>query len=612
MISIVNWILNLVWPKRFGSVIYVRRTLGTKGFRIHLLALSTAFFAVLAGIFAAGLPTYSLPFICWTVAILFAGSIFGAMWLPLIILAGILALAGGLAALHPEAPQVFVNYCSGYLVGALLGILYNDLVYLHQRFFRRTASRIVYAYDTERSLNFIMSPKIKEVMHAVPPADRDKYFQPDPDEPDKMIKKIDTWLYDFQPDHEPPYPFTVAIIANPIFREKVEDGYREMVDPISEDRELFMRSAERALQSLSQNHVVGAPEIWSKIRIVTVFHKLVPEERWEDVGMAQSYEAGLYEISGYEGEGNIAIDGVSTDDLIDAAAHARDRYLYMLNAASKEFPTSTGANGEDLDPEQLCRETDMLIILSAVPKYKRATAQFANWYEDDTMRPLQPDMNGEEFELEKVRLPEKCEDPVHAFYFHNPGRMAVNVLEASFRTYIHEFGHAISDVDNGVIVDEYYDRFFIDNLPDKPSLNIRWFDVNRFSRKVDKDTGRILQPIPREFSEYRLKLAAKKEPKTAFQSDIDHPSGKENWLGFFPARDNLDANCIMDRTGVRNRFDGLLSKFIYDRLWVKVNRMKRAAASRKTAASSNAKNRSTTTDKSSKSKRKGVDKDASL
>ena len=602
MISIVNWILNLIWRSRFGPVIFIRRTLGTKGFRIHLLGLSVAAMIAWMVILIQGISTMALTFVAVTTAIVFLASLYGALWLPLVALAILGYFAGFLPAIHPYAEIVVGNYLAGYVAGVLLGLFYNDLIYLHARIFRRNSSRIVFATRRDRSLNFIKSPLIHEITHTIPQADQHKYFVNDLAQSGKMKMKPDTWLYDFEPDHNPPHPFTIAIVANPIFRERVGDSFQEAIDPIIEDRDLFLRSAERVLQSLSSNAVVGAPEIWSKIRIVTVSHKQVAGESWEDIGMAQSFEAGLHEISGYAGDTAPTIDGATVEDLIDPAADARDRYLYMLKAAEGDFPPPANAGSDALDPDQLCRETDMLIILSAVPKYIRATAQFGNWYEDVNDRPASPDMKGEEFELDIANLPAKCEDPVHAFYFHNPGRMAVNVLEAGFRTYIHEFGHAISDVDNGVVVDEYYDRFSVAGVPDRPGQNERWFAVNRDERRTDRASGRILQPIRREFSEYRLKLKEQKEPKTRFVSDTDHPSSQENWLGFFPGRDDVNANCIMDRTGARNRFDALLSKFIYDRLWVKANRMQSAPAAKTASAAG----------KKSKSSKKGVDKDATV
>ena len=45
---------------------------------------------------------------------------------------------------------------------------------------------------------------------------------------------------------------------------------------------------------------------------------------------------------------------------------------------------------------------------------------------------------------------------IHDYYTNHPGRVALNVLEASSKTYVHEFAHAMSSNIHGAIVDEYF------------------------------------------------------------------------------------------------------------------------------------------------------------
>ncbi|MBD3287473.1 hypothetical protein GF337_01605 [candidate division KSB1 bacterium] len=161
---------------------------------------------------------------------------------------------------------------------------------------------------------------------------------------------------------------------------------------------------------------------------------------------------------------------------------------------------------------------------------------------------------------------------LHDYYAKQPGRVAINVLEASSKTYIHEFGHAMSSVLHGAIVDEYYDRIIVrdsaDVINSESAMNSSEekiedfpFCVNYIERKPEND--REIIPVHKIFARYNGNV---------YHSDLHHPSAEENWKGYFPDRITPYSRCIMDRNYNDYRFDELLSCFMYDRLITKINR----------------------------------------
>jgi hypothetical protein len=155
---------------------------------------------------------------------------------------------------------------------------------------------------------------------------------------------------------------------------------------------------------------------------------------------------------------------------------------------------------------------------------------------------------------------------VHEYYAKNPGRVALNVLGATARTFVHEFAHAMSSVYHGPIVDEYYDKVTLPNdededVIDSSSARDYTFYINRIEKA---NVGGRLVPVHRVFARYQ---------NTVFLSDLDHPSAEEGWTGYFPERESPDIACTMDRSYGRYRFDKLIATFMYDRLIAKINRL---------------------------------------
>ncbi len=150
---------------------------------------------------------------------------------------------------------------------------------------------------------------------------------------------------------------------------------------------------------------------------------------------------------------------------------------------------------------------------------------------------------------------------IHEYYSVNPGRIALNVLGADQKTYIHEFAHAMSSAFHGAIVDEYFDSLEIDEDVESEGPNQPPFYVNRVERRAP-DAGKVV-PIHRRFARLNGQ---------DYLADREHPSARDNWRGYFPDRRMPSIPCTMDQSDHVHRFDELLGTFIYDRLLAKINR----------------------------------------
>jgi hypothetical protein len=129
---------------------------------------------------------------------------------------------------------------------------------------------------------------------------------------------------------------------------------------------------------------------------------------------------------------------------------------------------------------------------------------------------------------------------------------------------VHEFAHAMSSAFNGAIVDEYADIILVENDEDNEAATIPMFYINRMERKqyMHGENGRFVA-IPTFFTQF---------DKADFLSDLNHPSARENWHGYFPERIRPDIPCTMDKSEGMHEFDKLLHAFMYKRLAEKINR----------------------------------------
>jgi len=544
MISLIKMILNLF--KR-DKEIKIRRLPPRKVMRYHQLGLTfgllCAFLAIVINYSTnfAGFPWY-IPVLLWLIFLV--GSCLGGLFLVAVVV--FVLFWHNLTGIWEVLLLISKWYLGGYLFGAIFAILYNDLVFLHLLLFDKQNIKTVFSFDTSQKINIIKSPHEDEITVPIDRSER---------------------LYDFKLDNLklPKAPYTIAFIANPQIlchdKDPKKKGVYE-IDPIINQLDLFLRSVDRALASFERNEVLGCPEIWPYVRIITIFDESLKTMDGEKCCLVQSPSS------------DIEIDSVVAENLLLPDERMFENYQKIIDELALRA-----------DPKikkiiDYLRRPDVIFALSAVPEFERSNALYSQ----------EPDKNptgkifqflpvpypDEEFNSEKIcnkeseivinsDLTERCR---HEYYAQIPGLVALNVLGANNRTYIHEFAHAMSSLYCGAIVDEYFDRLVV--LEQKPLLSPEDKDefpffVNRIQRISDDNPGNKsdIIPVHKIFARYNC---------IDYFSDRDHPSGREHWRGYFPERITPLSQCIMDRYHPFHCFDRLISDFMYDRLITKIKR----------------------------------------
>jgi len=395
-------------------------------------------------------------------------------------------------------------------------------------------------------------------------------------------------LYDFKID-KLPQPYTIVFVANPFILKRMkpigedvsEDDLKKAIeahrnnpdnyelDPIIRDPDLFYYSVDRALRSFENDEVLGNSEIWSRVRIITMFDKELS---------SKANEANKHALL-EEFQGNLRIDGETPLNLIDPLPDMNKKVECLL------FNNQDGTAKLSIENGDI----DVIFGMSASPTHDRSTAHFSD-YDENTGRVRSLAEKGAKFtcnpdphknkkdEAENLVVNVEENFPLngddsrertfyHEYHVSEPGRVALNVIGAIQRTFIHEFAHAMSSMINGAITDEYADVFDLES----PSFRVTAvntkppFYVNRIERKKLKTNGKFIG-VHKVFADYNC---------VVFHSDLEHPSAEENWLGYFPQPYGTDVACIMDRFTDFYHFDNVLSCFMYDRLVAKLNRPKK-------------------------------------
>ena len=566
MVSLVLFLASLLRPQ---PIVQVRRVPPTKSLRAHLLGLTCGL------LFAAG-----FLFFNFTLSQLYP-IFFALLWFAMVTYFGGVLLFSALAlcllfSALGFSTSAFINllahgghwYFLGYCFGAGFALFYNDLLFLFFHLFEKQKIKVAFAYDTRRSVNVIKSPRPQELHALNETLSRKQHLK-------------ERLLYDYHLKHIPQHPYTIAFVANPKIRklggdEKHEAGYE--ADPIARDRDLFLRAVDRALFSLETDPVIGRPEIWSRVRVVTVFNPALASGSGPDFGMIEAFQEELVDQNGEPVENN----------LLDPMRQLFDNFKRMLEHSWGGVAPAFNAS-----------EVDVIFALTASPTHTRSTAHFSDWIEHDENEPLKNKMdragkcfafnatpctvNSEgatdrtipqcvptQYQIEYPSVSNRAtageSDPgfraVHDYCPALPGRIALNVISARHKTYVHEFAHAMSSAFHGTIADEYVDCFILKKTGSEAQCEpANHFFVNRIERKLDAPDP---IPVPKVFAEYNC---------VQYHSDLAHPSAEEEWAGYFPDKFDKSTPCMMDRdiTGYY-RFDELLSSFIYDRMMAKVSR----------------------------------------
>jgi hypothetical protein len=538
VLSLASVIVNLL---RDPGLIQIRRLPPIKYLRVRQLATALAFFSVLTAT-TLRFPE-SFTNLEWHVPCALLGAFAAGSWLggPFAVLTGLLY-----ALPTPTLPFATVwvaflalakIYFAAYVFGAVFASLYNDALFIYVVVLQRKSSRIAFAFDTSKVINIIKSPKHEEE------AAFRKLFLAHPDlEAQKLYP--DEW------EHPPQFPYTILLVANPKIRKRrLQPTDPEFeIDPIIQDRDLFLSSVDRALKSFEKDEVLGCAEVWSRVRIVVIFDPKL------DIALAQEFQD------------DMTIDGKVAENLLDTTDNMPERIGNLL----QQHPVGSPS------PLTLC-DVDVIYVMSASPSHDRSTTRYSDYLETGehftcsrtTAQPFQFDPDPLGLKKDSHGLPEinaaRCSDPgvrcEHDDFSRSPGRVALNVLGARQKTFIHEFAHAMSSASTGTITDEYADVYILQGAKAEPSLPQAPFYVNRIER-VPQSNGHFIA-AHKLFARYK---------HVDFYTDLAHPSAEADWLGYFPECHDSACECTMDRTGADYRFDKLISNFMYDRLCAKLNR----------------------------------------
>lgn len=529
-----------------GGIIQTRRVLPTKTLRAHFLGLTLAF----VGAFLTIVLDYHLLFkglfgyapIVATGIFLF-GTYVGGLFV--MISAGIFFVTDLQQPITPPTffPSLMIIagwYFIFYMMGMVFTTLYNFLVFLSMSTFGKKDVKIIFAYDPKKKINIIKSPIDSEELAW-----------------NKLITKKpvlkERKYYHFELKTPPAHPYTIAFVANPkIFQRKrnAPDSYSYLYDPdpIMKELDHFLRTVNYALYSFEQDEIIGRPEIWSRVRVVTIFDNENDTTRSDDdLSLVQTFQE------------DIKSDNEAAENLIYPRARMVENVNRMLQRYQSDIPIHLTT-----------KLIDVIFALTASPTHIRHTAYYSDFNESGS-GPLQPSSEGTNFIYDpdpynnkgtSINVPRCGEQPFacqHDDYAAFPGRVALNVLSARRHTFVHEFAHAMSSAVRGAICDEYYDKSFL------ASKNLEVFIpfyVNRIER-TQKHDGQFV-PIHQVFAKYNDEV---------FTSDLTHPSAETEWLSYFPEREH-GVYCTMDRYNFPFGFDKLISRFMYDRLTSKLNRQK--------------------------------------
>jgi len=427
-----------------------------------------------------------------------------------------------LETLPGELVIIFKWYFLFYMAGMLFAHSYNIILFFYIKKFSKHVLKISFAYNPGKKFNVIKSPIPEQAV----PIENTNGIKP---------------LYDFSVDMIPKHPYTILFVANPKlctrkllsqrftdrdqFDQEIEKHRKNSenyeADPIISNDKLFFRMVDRALNSFENDEVLGRPEIWSSVRIITIFDPdagdlgdIHSDPNWigKQFGFAEAYQVNLAEAD------------IAFENLLVPLAHA----TVFLEDKWQQYQ----AQAKEIIP---FKDIDVIYVLSANENYDRSSAMYTDKPNGQIYSGFPPKLN-----------------IIHDEYADAPGIVALNVLTAWQKTYIHEFGHAMSALQNGAIMDEYMDYNEFNTDPD-PVVQA----VNRLERAASN------QPIPSLFARYN---------HLDYHSDRSHPSQRETWKGYFPERWEKNEGCNMDATIGAYRFDPLISDFMYDRLLIKRNR----------------------------------------
>ncbi len=332
-------------------------------------------------------------------------------------------------------------------------------------------------------------------------------------------------------------PYTIVFVANPwmLKHEFNDDGSvrrsERKKDPIINDKSgaLFYRIVVRSIQSFLENELLSLPEIFPKIRFVTIF--------------------------GAHGDGRLDLvnkqDANALCENIPGAVEALSPIgPYTLegeyNNVVKNY-VDKALNGEEWYKDKLC---DIIFVVSADEEQYGAAAFFTRELENGAGERYQFNFQNSTVHTTRthVRKPEQ----------NGSGLVAISAWDDRLKTVVHEFAHAMSSEKNGAIIDEYVDEYHAETEAD-----IGKYMINRKIR-INADNR-----VPDIFGCYGV---GNPIVLNTYNSDRFRNDKESDWKSYVAERPDINSSCIMDYSYTDYRFDKLIFDFMYDRLLTKINR----------------------------------------
>ena len=173
MISLISLLFDAIrdWEpiaKRFNDpLVHVRRFPATKALRIQVLGLTLGFiFAALSLTVHDGMFIQLSLISILIILIFFLGTMAGGLFVFLNI---VYVWLVRIDVIQPAKNSVWmafdimaVAFLSGYFIGVILSVIYNDLVYIHTMTIGKSKNRFSFVYNTRRKLNIIKQLMVSE------------------------------------------------------------------------------------------------------------------------------------------------------------------------------------------------------------------------------------------------------------------------------------------------------------------------------------------------------------------------------------------------------------------------------------------------------------------
>lgn len=458
----------------------------------------------------------------------------------------------------------------GYFGGAGFALLYNLLAYLFLKHLHPEWFQLWFWYNPKEIVNIIKTP--------TPQKDWDdntrKLYNDEP------FKVFNFEAYDEvkgPQGREMEHPYTIVFVANPfiLLREQKNGKFLAQRDPIMDNDSVFLKAVYRALFSFEFNEMIGRPDIFGKIRVVTVNEA---EALLSDSGKPVDYELVKSQCYVREFRGKLEIaSGETGDD--DGDGVPLETFAHRMLVPNQETREKISRLVREKTNNRV-QHIDVIFALSASPTHDISSARMAI-KDAKTKDPeegkaftfsIDPfcEKGGEIVKSpeEKKRCAEHSAKDVAMLHEYFPpengmGLVAMSAYDVRAKLPVHEFAHAMSSVSHGMIVDEYYDYLVIREPSGEEDDVTGGIEINRVFRNPEKMDKTHHVPVHKHFARYN---------GFVYESDRDHHIAAQGWRSYFPSRKNPEVRCTMEVTEDVFQFDELLTDFIYDRLWVKVNR----------------------------------------